>query len=453
MKELHDVIVIGGGPCGLATALTAAKLGLRVLLLEKRSAYEDAPDHLRRFQAVVVDETTLNNLVYLGIKVRKGDGFHELTRANFQSSVREDDGFANYHPMPDQLLGNPCGDLSKVGFRRKIVAVTSIRDIEDRLYQAVRDNPSIDAHFDTEVKAIENRRDGVSVSVSHDASGHATFKANWLAVADGANSHTKGALKLLGIRKQPVAAPIRVVAARYRSEGRAGELCIREALDEQHRHTAFFGLKDESVIYTDVPEQVRAEEPRIAAAYMSQIAPKLKLSELIGTPLLVSQQAMIADRFKHNRVVVLGDAAFSGTAVLGVYLNKAICDAIGFGEFIQTGQRTNEALAPSVYQQFIAEENLVSFAYNYRGTGQMPGVVRDLLEALPRSAFRLKSGRYGLPRSLMRNYVDLASVAVRSVAERSPMQNSPWQQGLLFSSRMMRTIGEVLEPSQDTRRI
>ncbi len=48
--HLHDVIIIGGGPCGLAMGIEAAKSGLDHLILEKGSITESIRNYPKRMR-------------------------------------------------------------------------------------------------------------------------------------------------------------------------------------------------------------------------------------------------------------------------------------------------------------------------------------------------------------------------------------------------------------------
>ena len=74
---MHDVIVAGGGPAGLAVALGAARLGLDVVVVDKRSGVVDKacgeglmPGALEALQALGVDPP---GAPITGITYRQGD--------------------------------------------------------------------------------------------------------------------------------------------------------------------------------------------------------------------------------------------------------------------------------------------------------------------------------------------------------------------------------------------
>jgi 2-polyprenyl-6-methoxyphenol hydroxylase-like FAD-dependent oxidoreductase len=225
-----------------------------------------------------------------------------------------------------------------------------------------------------------------------------------------------------------------IVAARFPAQRRAGELLIREAFSDTHQHTACFGLEEEYIVCTSVPQKMDTSETGVSQ-HMRALMPKLDITDdPLDAPQLIRQQLMIADTFRRNNTLVLGDAAFSGTAVIGVYLNKAISDAIAAAELISTGKSSRDAdqRTAAAYRQFIFEERMVALVYNddLRLDG-IPDLARDVYEGMPRSLFRLKAGRHGVPRTLLRNWLDVLSMANRGLARQSQgTALAPWQKTL-----------------------
>lgn len=77
MKKKPDIIVVGGGPCGLFSALTAAKLGAKVMVCEEHEKI-GAPKHCS-------GHLNIASLKRLGLRIPRGAVENEIRGAIFHS--------------------------------------------------------------------------------------------------------------------------------------------------------------------------------------------------------------------------------------------------------------------------------------------------------------------------------------------------------------------------------
>lgn len=418
-----DVVIIGAGPTGLMAALQAAAIGKRTLVLEKRPGFGDRAADQIRFQAVIVDEQTLINLNNVGVHISQTQ-FPEIDHANFYSDNNNSPPvIIPYHAMPTQLQGPSNDDLGLLAYRRKIVALSSIASVEQSLYELISTNPLIDCYFDQDIAAI-----GVAESISVETSA-GKMTADYLAIADGASSDRSGALKLLGVSKRRLPHVIDIAISTFADKHRAGELTVKESAQGGHQHTAMFGLSNETVLYQSIPPNSgqTASQPSQLAAQLTQVAADLGVTATMSaTPRVIQQQAgMVTDNTIDERIFVLGDAAQSGTAVLGVYFNKGIFDSVAFGRCLRDGDVRRFRLRASslAARTLLIEEYLIGEAWNKPFAALRSNRLGyHIADALPRSLFRLKAGRHGLARTLALNTADTMASLSRGLEQTLPSE-------------------------------
>ncbi|MBO6704375.1 MAG: FAD-dependent monooxygenase [Pseudomonadales bacterium] len=433
----YDVIIAGAGPSGLTAALHASLQGKKTLVLEKRAKLSRRNEESRRFQAVIVDEQTLTNLHNIGLPITE-EIFHPIDEAFFQTG-EEPALPISYHKMNLRRSGRSSCDLNELAFRRKIVAIASINDIESHLTDRANETANVTINYNVDVSSIETSYDRVELR-----SDKGTFTSHRLVIADGANSDIAGCLKLLGIRKKRHERSVNIAIARFPKTYESGTLLIRETPSEALRHTAVFGLANETVLYTNYPgsSQISIE------CHIENVARKLGiLAEMLAPPLSIRQQTSFATNVApHERVCVIGDAALSGTAIMGVYLNKGIFDAVAFSRLLRT-QDTKwfRSRAKSIAtRELLAEERIIARAFSpISGRLLNNNIGRELATAIPRSLFRLKAGRHGLTRTIATNTADTLASVAKGFSESLP--SGPLQRTADRTSKGWRFVAKSLE--------
>lgn len=455
-EDSYQVIISGGGPAGLCAALEVAQTGSRVLVVEAR----DRPPHRdkTRFQAVVLDQQTLINLNNLGVDIERH--LQPIHGARFLDERGLFEGSVTYPDIAPTIGGRSSSDLNRIMFRRDIVAMSSINGIEEVLLERCRAVNNVHIRFGSTISGIRTGSAELSVDVQGSKGTSDSYSCQLLTIADGANSDKKGALGLIGIAKQDFAQPVDILACQFEPVNSPGELIIRNTPGDQYAHIAAFALPDQLVLYCKSPPGAEVDRPDVLEELAEEALGRLnEKSKLLSTPQFVRQRARQATSFSYgNTIVVIGDAAFSGTAVLGVYLNKGICDARAIGELCYRARREPSQISRHVgffssraqslaYRQAVLEEQAISTVYNtdLRSLRQTP-LSKSLYSLGPRWAFRYKVNNTGMLRATGANLADTYSTIAGSIGEWSENYNAPLATlGFKTASKFWRRIQQRLE--------
>jgi 3-(3-hydroxy-phenyl)propionate hydroxylase len=166
-----DVIIVGAGPTGLASALLLVARGVRVAVLEREGATVVEP------RAVTLDDESLRSLAMMGVlgdlepRLLRGYGTRWYTGGGRQIAAVSSSA---------QRFGYPCRN----GFvQPELVALLARRLAAD---------PRAELRFENNVISVIDRVDDVMVRVAA-GDGESTLTARFVVACDGANSAIRAA--------------------------------------------------------------------------------------------------------------------------------------------------------------------------------------------------------------------------------------------------------------------
>jgi 2-polyprenyl-6-methoxyphenol hydroxylase-like FAD-dependent oxidoreductase len=313
-----QVLIVGGGPTGLAASLLLSRFGVRSLLVERHPGTSIYP------RATGINVRTMEILRSLGLE-------EEVRRASFTAVPR----IARSRVLIDPVVTD-AGSL-----REEISAPSPSRwtscsqfELEPILARAAAAQPKALLQFGTELTDFEQSTQGVVSRVTDRATGDVTeVRSEYLVAADGARSPVR---ERLGVSMQGPGEMMRLIGIHFRAP-------LRQLMPHDPYFLHFVEAGNEPCLFATTDSDSRwmlnvpVESPE-GKSRMSLDHAELAglIRERAGVPDLDVQvqgtvewtlQADWAERYRLSRVFLAGDAAHRMTPAGGHGLNTGVQDA------------------------------------------------------------------------------------------------------------------------------
>jgi len=301
-----DVLVVGGGPVGMVTALGLARAGVSVRLIEAQPSLNESP------RAAVYHWSVLDGLARIGLiddlegMALKSDRYTYIVRNSGERICFSMRALRNHTARPYNL---------HLGQHRLVELV--LRRLEARANASVG--------LDRALVGLVQDSQGVTAT-ARGSSGFEEIRAKWVVGADGAGSTVR---KLLNLSFDGITWPERFIATNLKFDfARYGFKNATFLVDSQFG-SVIVPLNDSGswrctyMERSELPEERFLE--RIPAAYRELLPGNDPYTLEQASPYRMHQRS--APHYRVGRVVLAGDAAHSTNPTGGLGLTSGLFDS------------------------------------------------------------------------------------------------------------------------------
>jgi 2-polyprenyl-6-methoxyphenol hydroxylase-like FAD-dependent oxidoreductase len=332
-----DVVIIGGGPCGLMLAIELGRRNISAILLEERAKPARFPaanatqartmEHFRRLgfaekvRAKGMPPDYPTDIAYFTRYTK-----HELARFSLPSAR-----------AAREVVRIMTGSWSAAELPHRV----SQMFVEDVLWEEAAACPSVSLRMGWRMAALRDTGTAVEIDAEHNG-GRTTLRAAYAVGADGGGSPTRKALGYGFVGESGVVRDFmggRMLALHFRSKSIYSTIPHPRAWmywavnPERRGFMPSINGTDEFAFHTQLKRGQSEEQITLAEA-------KAMFQKALGAPLDIeivgrwgwnAGYTLVADKFQRGRVLLGGDAVHLFTPAGGLGYNTAVEDAVNLG--------------------------------------------------------------------------------------------------------------------------